>query len=71
MPVYDLVVAMGEDGAGRSCRSYFQPLVCDGVPVLQDGKQMHVRFTVTAQGHTTSERGERGDRGASLSMSLP
>jgi hypothetical protein len=54
--VYDLVVAMADDMSGRSCRTFFEPLVCDGVPVLQDGKQMHVRFTVTAQGHTTAER---------------
>lgn len=53
IPIYSLVSSMVDDplGASVACKTYLEPLVCDGVPVLQDGRQVHVQFTITAQGH--------------------
>ena len=69
VPIYDLVVMMTADSSGRASRTYVEPLVCDGLPVIADGKPVHVQFTVIAHGHSTAAGNDRSDR--PLSMSLP
>lgn len=49
-PLHGLPEAASDPCMFACCR-YLEPLVCDGVPVLQDGRQVHVQFTITAQGH--------------------